>query len=391
MPDSEIQLSVVMPCLNEAETLAVCIRKAIQGMSEACVTGEVVVADNGSTDGSREIAEREGARVVPVVAKGYGNALRGGITAARGEWIIMGDADDSYDFSSISPFVEKLRDGWELVMGCRLPAGGGTVMPRAMPWKHRWIGNPALSFIGRLFFRCPAHDFHCGLRAFTKEGFERIDLRTSGMEFASELVIKSTLQGLRITEVPITLHCDGRSRAPHLRSWRDGWRHLRFMLLFSPRWLFLVPGIFLLSLGFAGFVPLALGNLDLGTVVLDVGTLMACSLMLMVGFQLTCFAVFTRVLAVAGGLLPPNRRLRRALDAFSMEWGLLLGALFSVTGAAMFGVAVWDWYETGFGSLSLGENLRRIIPASTLVVLGIQMLFGSFFIGVLGMTAHNQD
>jgi glycosyltransferase involved in cell wall biosynthesis len=390
MTETEIQLSVVMPCLNEAETLAVCIRKAFDGMRDAGVSGEVVVADNGSTDGSQEIAEREGARVVPVAAKGYGNALRGGITAAHGKWIIMGDADDSYDFSSIKPFIEKLRDGWELVMGCRLPAGGGTVMPGAMPWKHRWIGNPALSFIGRLFFRCPAHDFHCGLRAFTKEGFERIDLRTTGMELASELVIKSTLRGLRITEVPITLYPDGRSRAPHLRSWRDGWRHLRFMLLFSPRWLFLIPGFSMASFGLAGFVPLSVGSVAFGKVTLDVGALMGCSLLLLVGFQLICFAIFTRVFVVAEGLLPPNRKLERVLDAISLEWGLVLGLTFSAIGAAMFGVAVWDWYQTGFGELSLGDNLRRIIPASTLVMLGVQILFGSFFIGVLGLKTRHQ-
>jgi len=391
MSGTKIELSIVMPCLNEAETLAVCIRKAFDGLRSAGVSGEVIVADNGSTDGSQGIAEAEGARVILVSEKGYGNALRGGIMAAQGKWIIMGDADDSYDFSAISPFVEKLREGWELVMGCRMPAGGGTISPKAMPWKHRWIGNPVLTFIGRLFFKCPAHDFHCGLRAFTKEGFVRIDLRTTGMEFASELVIKSTLRGLRITEVPITLYRDGRSRAPHLRSWRDGWRHLRFMLLFSPRWLFLIPGISLSSVGIAGVIPLTFGNLPLGAVVLDVGTLMACSLMLMVGFQLICFAVFTRVFAVAEGLLPPNRKLRKILDAFSMEWGLALGILFSMAGTVLFGLAVWDWYKTGFGSLSLGENLRRIIPASTLVVLGIQMLFGSFFIGVLGLKTNSHD
>ncbi len=391
MSGTKIELSIVMPCLNEAETLAVCIRKAFDGLRSAGVSGEVIVADNGSTDGSQGIAEAEGARVILVSEKGYGNALRGGIMAAQGKWIIMGDADDSYDFSAIRPFVEKLREGWELVMGCRMPAGGGTISPKAMPWKHRWIGNPVLTFIGRLFFKCPAHDFHCGLRAFTKEGFVRIDLRTTGMEFASELVIKSTLRGLRITEVPITLYRDGRSRAPHLRSWRDGWRHLRFMLLFSPRWLFLIPGISLSSVGIAGVIPLTFGNLPLGAVVLDVGTLMACSLMLMVGFQLICFAVFTRVFAVAEGLLPPNRKLRKILDAFSMEWGLALGILFSMAGTVLFGLAVWDWYKTGFGSLSLGENLRRIIPASTLVVLGIQMLFGSFFIGVLGLKTNSHD
>jgi glycosyltransferase involved in cell wall biosynthesis len=387
----DIQLSIVMPCLNEEETLAVCIRKAYQGMRDANITGEVVVADNGSRDASCQIATQEGARVVHVVAKGYGHALRAGITAAHGKWILMGDADDSYDFSAIKPFIEKLREGWELVMGCRLPAGGGTVMPGAMPWKHRWIGNPALSFIGRLFFGCPAHDFHCGLRAFTKEGFDLIDLRTTGMELASELVIKATLRGLRITEVPITLYPDGRSRAPHLRSWRDGWRHLRFMLLFSPRWLFLIPGISISSLGLAGFIPLSLDAVALGKVTLDLGALMGCALLLLVGFQLICFAIFTRVFAVAEGLLPRNQKLEDALDSISLEWGLILGMTLSAIGVAMFGMAVWDWYVAGFGTLSLVDNLRRIIPASTLVMLGVQILFGSFFIGVLGLKSRNVD
>lgn len=385
MSETEIQLSIVMPCLDEEETLAFCIRKAFKGIRDAGISGEVIVADNGSTDNSKAIAEKEGARVVAIATKGYGNALRGGIKAAHGKWVIMGDADDSYDFSAINPFVEKLGEGWELVMGCRLPAGGGTVKPDAMPWKHRWIGNPALSFIGRLFFHCPAHDFHCGLRAFTKEGFERIDLRTSGMEFASELLIKSTLHGLRITEVPITLYPDGRSRAPHLRSWRDGWRHLRFMLLFSPRWLFLIPGFAMTTIGVTGFIPLTIGSIALGRITLDVGTLMGCSLLLLVGFQLICFAIFTRVFVVAEGLLPPNRKLKELIDTISLEWGLLCGLILSAIGALLFGLAVWDWYQTGFGRLSLADNLRRIIPASTLVTLGIQILFGSFFIGVLGL------
>ncbi len=379
------ELSVVMPCLNEAETLAVCIRKAFKSFADCDIAGEVVIADNGSTDGSQEIATREGARVVPVAKKGYGNALRGGIEAAHGKWIIMGDADDSYDFSNIKPFVEKLRVGYELVMGCRLPSGGGTVMPGAMPWKHRWIGNPVLTFIGRLLFKCPAHDFHCGLRAFTKEGFTRIDLRTTGMELASEFVIKSTLKGLRFAEVPITLYPDGRSRAPHLRSWRDGWRHLRFMLLFSPRWLFLIPGILLSVLGLAALSVLALGQMIFGKVVLDVGSMMGASMFMLIGVQLLSFAVFTRVFAVGEGLLPPNPKLQRILEAFTLEWGVFLGILMSVIGLSVFGYAFWDWQKAGFQGLSYGDNLRRIIPASTLIVLGVQLVFGSFFLGVLGM------
>lgn len=379
------ELSVVMPCLNEAETLATCIRKALKSFDKCGIAGEVVIADNGSTDGSQAIAEREGARVVPVAEKGYGNALRGGIEAAHGKWILMGDADDSYDFSNIGPFVEKMREDHDLIMGCRMPRGGGTVMPGAMPWKHRWIGNPVLTFIGRLLFKCPAHDFHCGLRAFTKEAYGRMDLRTTGMEFASELVIKSTLKGMRITEVPITLHPDGRSRPPHLRSWRDGWRHLRFMLLFSPRWLFLIPGIVLSVIGFVLLSLLTLGQMIFGRIVLDVGTMLAASMLLLIGMQLVYLAIFTRVFAEHEGLLPPKLKLRKFLDAFTLEWGVFSGVVLCLIGTLLFSVAFWDWQQAGFQGLSYSENLRRIIPASTMVVLGIQLLFGSFFLGVLGM------
>ncbi|MCX6875081.1 MAG: glycosyltransferase family 2 protein [Verrucomicrobia bacterium] len=378
-----IQLSVVMPCLNEAETLALCIRKALKSITAAGIPGEVVIADNGSTDDSREIAVREGARVVPVMEKGYGNALRGGISGAHGKWLIMADADDSYDFSNLTPFIAKLGEGYDLVIGCRLPSGGGTVMPGAMPWKHRWIGNPVLTFIGRLLFRCPAHDFHCGLRGFTKEAYGRMELRTTGMEFASEMVIKSTLKGLRIAEVPTTLHPDGRSRPPHLRSWRDGWRHLRFMLLFSPRWLFLIPGLVLGLSGLASLSFLTSGQMIFGGAVLDVGTMMVSSMGLLVGFQLVQFGVFTRVFAEHEGLLPPNTRLRRMLEVFTLEWGVFLGLIMSLLGAVGFGLAFLDWQQAGFCGLSYSDNLRRIIPACTLVVMGVQLLFGSFFIGVL--------
>lgn len=378
-------ISIVMPCLNEAETLEICIRKAISGIRAAGIQGEVLIADNGSTDGSREIALREGARVVEIPRKGYGSALRGGIQAANGPWILMGDADDSYDFSDIVPFVTKLKAGHELVMGCRMPRGGGTVSPGAMPWKHRWIGNPVLTFIGRLFFRCPANDFHCGMRAFTKSAYERMDLRTVGMEFASEMVIKATLVKVDIAEVPITLHPDGRSRAPHLRSWRDGWRHLRFMLLFSPRWLFLIPGIGMCLIGLTGLSILALGQMIFDRVVLDVGTMMVSSMLLLIGTQLLWLAVFTRTFAVSEGLLPPKEKLQKLLSAFSLEWGLVMGLLMAVAGTIVLGKAFLEWEEAGFQGLSYGTNLRRIIPATTLIVLGIQFLFGSFFLGVLGL------
>ncbi|MFM7181438.1 MAG: glycosyltransferase family 2 protein [Verrucomicrobiales bacterium] len=383
--NAELELSIVMPCLNEAETLAVCVRKALIAMKEAGVTGEVLVADNGSTDGSKDIAVAAGARVVPVAERGYGNALRGGIQAAQGKWLLMGDADDSYDFSQIKPFIEKLREGHDLVMGCRLPSGGGKVMPGAMPWKHRWIGNPVLTFIGRLFFQCPAHDFHCGMRAFTREAWNKMQLCTTGMEFASEMVIKSTLKGLTIAEVPITLHPDGRSRPPHLRSWRDGWRHLRFMLLFSPRWLFLVPGAALSLAGLFLIGMLAAGQVHFGRIVLDVGTMVAASMLLIVGVQLVIFAVFTRVFAFGAGLLPPNKRLESMMRSFTLEIGIVLGIALALAGVGIFLVAFFGWKDAGYQGLSYADNLRRIIPAATLIVLGTQVIFGSFFLGILGL------
>jgi glycosyltransferase involved in cell wall biosynthesis len=380
---SSMQLSIVMPCLNEAETLATCIRKARQAIAVADIHGEVVIADNGSTDNSREIALSEGARVVEVACKGYGSALRGGIGAASGRWILMADADDSYDLSHIRPFIDMLEQGYDLVMGCRLPAGGGTIAPGAMPWKHRWIGNPVLTFIGRLFFKSPARDFHCGMRAFTKEAFHRMNPRTAGMEFASEMVIKATLAGLRIAEVPITLHPDGRSRAPHLRSWRDGWRHLRFMLLFSPRWLFLIPGAVISLLGLVGLAMLTFSPMIFGKAVMDVGTMMVCAMLMLIGTQLLWLAVFTRDFAVTAGFLPPNQRLQRVLSVLSLESGIITGLLLGFCGTVLLGLAFYDWQQAGFQGLDYASNLRRIIPATTLIILGIQFLFGSFFLGVL--------
>jgi glycosyltransferase involved in cell wall biosynthesis len=380
-----IELTIVMPCLNEAETLARCIEKAKLGIARAGVRGEIVIADNGSTDGSQAIAEKLGARLVPVSAKGYGSALIGGVRAASGEWIIMGDADDSYDFSDISGFVKKFREGFELVMGCRLPVGGGTIAPGAMPWKNRWIGNPVLSFIGRLFFKCPAHDFHAGLRGFTKSAFEKMDLQTTGMEFASEMVIKSTLKRLRISEVPITLHKDGRSRPPHLKPWRDGWRHLRFMLLFSPRWLFLVPGLLLSAVGIIFSIALSSGNFRFGQVEFNVGTLVIASMTVIVGFQLVAFAFFTKVFAIAEGLLPNDPKLSRVFKIFTLEKGLVFGLLVLLAGIVLLARAMWIWQQADYGMLDYAKNLRGLIPAATLVVLGIQTIFSSFFMSALGL------
>jgi glycosyltransferase involved in cell wall biosynthesis len=381
-----IELTILMPCLNEAETIARCIEKAKVGIQKSGVRGEILIADNGSTDGSQAIAEKLGARIIAVKEKGYGNALRGGIKAAAGKWILMGDADDSYDFSEADRFVKKFQEGFDLVMGCRLPIGGGTILPGAMPWKNRWIGNPILSFIGRLFFKCPAHDFHAGLRAFTKDALEKMELQTTGMEFASEMVIKATLKKFKIAEVPITLHKDGRSRPPHLKPWRDGWRHLRFMLLFSPRWLFLMPGIFLSALGIIFATALSFANFRLGGIEFNVGTLVVACMTVIVGFQLVAFAFFTKVFAIAEGLLPDDPKLSRVFKIFTLEKGIIFGLLVLLAGIILLAQAVWIWQRANYGILpSTEENLRRLIPATTLVVLGIQTIFSSFFMSALGL------
>ena len=380
------ELSIVMPCLNEAETVARCIEKAKLGLQRAGVPGEIIIADNGSTDGSQAIAKNLGARVVPVKEKGYGGALRGGIRAALGKWIIMADADDSYDFSDITGFVKKFQEGFDLVMGCRLPVGGGSILPGAMPWKNRWLGNPVLSFIGRFFFKCPAHDFHCGMRGFTRAAFEKMELQTTGMEFASEMVIKATLRKFKITEVPITLHPDGRSRPPHLKPWRDGWRHLRFMLIYSPRWLFLTPGLLLSALGIIFAAALSVNDIKISGVQLNVGTLMMAGMAVVVGFQLVTFAFFTRVFAVAEGLLPEDPRLTRVFKIFTLEKGIAAGLVVFLAGTILFLRALWLWKQAHFGLLpSTEENLRRLIPAATLMILGIQGIFSSFFMSVLGL------
>ena len=381
-----VELTILMPCLNEAETIARCIEKAKRGIERAGVPGEILIADNGSTDGSQAIAEKLGARVIAVKEKGYGNALRGGIAAANGKYILMGDADDSYDFSEADRFVKKFQEGYDLVMGCRLPIGGGTILPGAMPWKNRWLGNPVLSFIGRLFFKCPAHDFHAGLRAFTKDALEKMELQTTGMEFASEMVIKATLKKVRIAEVPITLHKDGRSRPPHLKPWRDGWRHLRFMLIYSPRWLFLMPGLFLSALGIIFSAALAVRDVQIGDIQFNVGTLMMACMSVVVGFQLVAFAFYTKVFAIAEGLLPEDPKLTRVFKTFTLEKGIVAGLLILLAGLVMFARALWLWKQADFGLLpSTEENLRRLIPAATLMLLGVQSVFSSFFMSVLGL------
>ena len=387
---NECELTILMPCLNEAETLASCIEKAQAGLKRAGVRGEVLVADNASTDGSVAIAEKAGARVVAIKEKGYGSALRGGIDAAQGKWVIMADADDSYDFSRIEGFVEKLRAGFDLVMGCRLPSGGGVIAPGAMPWKNRWIGNPSLSFIGRLLFACPARDFHCGLRGFTKDAYHKMELKTTGMEFASEMVIKATLKSLRIAEVPTTLHPDGRSRPPHLKPWRDGWRHLRFMLIFSPRWLFLVPGLLLGVLGAGAGTALSFAPIHLGRVEFSTGTLAVACMSVVIGSQLVAFAFFTKVFAIGEGLLAQDPKFSRVFKTFTLEKGIGLGLAILLLGLVLLLRGVWIWKGAGYGLLSYEDNMRRLLPAMTLIVLAIQTVFSSFFMSVLGLRTDSR-
>lgn len=379
---TSVELSIVMPCLNEAETLAACVGKAMSFLRTHNVRGEVIVADNGSTDGSQGIAEANGARVVLVSEKGYGSALQSGISAACGKFVVMGDADDSYDFSRLEQFVEQLRGGADLVMGNRF-AGG--IVPGAMPRLHRYLGNPVLSGIGRLFFRSPVSDFHCGLRGFRKEAFERMKLRTTGMEFASEMVVKATLLGLRVEEVPIVLHKDGRSRPPHLRSWRDGWRHLRFLLLFSPRWLFLYPGLGLMLLGLVVGMWLLPGPRRFGRMNFDAQTLLYAGMAILLGFQAVIFAVFTKVFAISEGLLPPDDRFRKALRHITLEGGLAAGIILSLFGLGLSLYAVGVWGEARFGALNPAQTLRLIIPAVVSLTLGCQIILSSFFLSVLDL------
>ena len=380
--DSMLELSIVMPCLDEAETLATCIEKAQRSLLEADVAGEIIIADNGSTDGSQAIASSLGARVANVEAKGYGNALMGGIMAARGKYIIMGDADDSYDFSNLRPFIDKLREGYDLVMGNRFKGG---IKPGAMPPLHRYLGNPVLTAIGRILFHSPCGDFHCGLRGFSKSAVMTLDLRTTGMEFASEMVVKATLKKMRIAEVPTTLSPDGRTRAPHLRSWRDGWRHLRFLLLYSPRWLFLFPGILLMAAGLATGIWLLPGPRVLGSITFDVHTLLYSAMAVLVGFQAITFAVFTKVFAISEGLLPDDPRLNRAFRYINLEAGLVVGVVLVLVGAAGSVLALESWGERSFGPLSPSRTLRTVIPAVTCLTLGCQVIFASFFLSVLGL------
>jgi glycosyltransferase involved in cell wall biosynthesis len=378
----EVELTILMPCLNEAETLGACIAKARAYLARSGVSGEVLIADNGSSDGSIEIAERAGARVVREQSKGYGSALRAGINAAHGRYIVMGDADDSYDFAALDPFMEALRGGADLVMGNRFKGG---IAPNAMPPLHRYLGNPVLSGIGRLFFRSPIGDFHCGLRGFRAEAMRGLGLATDGMEFASEMVVRSTVDGLRIAEVPATLSPDGRSRPPHLRSFRDGWRHLRFLLMLSPRWLFLYPGAALMMIGLASMLWLLPGPRVLFGLGLGVNTLVFSSAAIVCGFQAVTFAIFAKVFAINARLLPPDARVRGFTTPASIEIGMAAGLLLLVAGLAGGAYSLGMWSLASYGALNPEVTLRVVAPSATAMIVGLQLVFSSFFLGVLGL------
>ena len=373
---SPIEVTVVMPCLNEEKTVAVCIRKALDSMARMGVSGEVVIADNGSTDASREVARAEGARVVEVAAKGYGAALRGGIEAAEGTYIIMGDSDDSYDFANLEPFITQLRAGHDLVMGNRFLGG---IQPGAMPPLHRYLGNPVLSFIGRLLFRTPIRDFHCGLRGFSKAAFEKMDLRTTGMEFASEIVVKASLNGMRITEVPTTLKPDGRDRPPHLRSWHDGWRHLRFLLIFCPRWLFLYPGFAMLAAG------LTLALFVLATGAQRANSLLFAMALIAIGFQSVSFSLIVRRFAEKEGLLPAKKSFDRLLGMLTLERGVALGTFTFFLGLVGFACATVYWGRTGFGTFPRVLTQTVVVPSAFALVMGVQVVLNSFVLSIISL------
>lgn len=375
-----IEVSIVMPCLNEVRTLGACIVGAFEAFERLGIVGEGIVADNGSTDGSREMAERLGARVVPVAERGYGAALAGGIAAARGRFVVMGDSDESYDFGNLMPFVDRLREGYDLVMGNRFRGG---IEPGAMPPLHRYFGNPLLTAIGRAFFRSPCGDFYCGHRAFRKEVIRGLDLQSTGMEFALEMLVKATMTGCRIAEVPVKLKPDGRDRAPHLRSWLDGWRSLRLYLIYSPRWLFLYPGVMLMGLGLALGGRLLFGPWQIGHVSLDVHTMIYCAAAVVIGFQLVMFSAFGKLMAIATGLHPRNARLERLLARAGLERGIAAGAGMLAIGLATSGYAFSSWAGVGFGDLDPFRVMRLAIPAAMMLMLGAQIISSSFYLSLL--------
>lgn len=375
-----MELTILMPCLNEAETIVQCINKAKAFLSAAKIEGEILISDNGSTDTSQELARNHGARVIDVAERGYGAALIAGIKSAKGRYIIMGDADDSYDFSRLTLFVDKLREGYELVMGNRF-AGG--IAPGAMPWLNRYLGNPVLSFIGRLFFKSPIGDFHCGLRGFTRDIVDKLQLQSPGMEFASEMVIKSSLKQIKIAEVPTTLSPDGRSRPPHLRKWRDGWRHLRLLISFSPRWMFMYPGIVMTTIGVLLMSVLSFSRIKIAGYSLDIHTLLFASAFIIVGLQSISFSCFARLIASKSLSIPISAKVERFINRFTLEKGIILGLFFIILGVIGSCVSVGIWAHLQFGELSPEKMMRLTIPSVTFLIVGIQIIFSSFFMNLL--------
>jgi glycosyltransferase involved in cell wall biosynthesis len=383
--ESPVEVSVVMPCLNEHETVGTCVMKALEALRRSGISGEVIVADNGSTDGSIEIARSLGARVVNVPAPGYGNALMGGIRAARGRYVVMGDADDSYDFGQVPTFVAELRQGYDLVQGCRLPSGGGSVLPGAMPWLHRWVGNPMLSLLARRMFKTSIRDIYCGMRGFTRASFDRLDLRCTGMEFATEMMIKASLFGERIQQIPITLSPDGRrSRRPHLRTFRDGWRTLRFFLIFSPRWMFWYSGLALMALGILGYA-VAWPGFTIRGVTFDVHTLVVASMAMEFGLQTAMFAVLTTTYAIKQRLRPASPRIDRFFEVFTLERGVMAGLAAMALGTAAILAACVAWYRVDFGNLDYATTMRAVVPGATLFTMGASVVLNSFLCSMLGL------
>jgi glycosyltransferase involved in cell wall biosynthesis len=374
------ELTILMPCLNEAETLAVCIRKAHRFLSEAGIDGEILIADNGSIDGSQQIAEQEGARLVSITQRGYGAALQGGIDAAQGCYVIMGDADDSYDFSALMPFMQRLRDGADVVMGNRFQGGIG---PGAMPPLHKYLGNPVLTGLGRLFFRIKISDFHCGLRGFSRDRIRALNLRTTGMEFASEMVVRAALSGYRLDEVPTTLKKDGRSRPPHLRTWRDGWRHLSFLLMYSPKWLFLYPALVLVCLGVFGAFVLLPGSVKIGEVGFDIHTFVVACMAVQVGVQAVSFAVIARQFATAHKLIPPSPRFSSVLEMMTLDKVLVGAAIITMLGLSGLIWCTLQWASTGFGPLEYSALLRILVISLTAIAIGIQLALTGFLSAII--------
>lgn len=385
--NSKIELSIVMPCLNEAKTVAICVDKALTYLRKANIHGEVIVADNGSTDGSQKLAEVAGARVVPVPVRGYGAAIIGGIDAAQGKYIIMGDADDSYDFESLDLFVERLRADALLVMGNRFKGG---IEPGAMPLLHRYLGTPVISFIGRLFFRLSVGDFNCGLRGFSRAAIKKLALSSPGMEFASEMIVKAALAGYRIEEVPTKLKPDGRGRPPHLRSWRDGWRHLRFLLMLSPRWLFFVPGFILWCVGTVFCIALGMGPVRVGRVFFDINTMLYAGAASIVGLQMMFFGVFTRLFGTLFGPFKPNQYLQKFTTVFSLERGLILSIFAVMAGIGLAIFSLFLWKEENFAATNPQHMMRLIIPSVVLIVEGIEIAMAAFFISILDVVRGNR-